>query len=105
MSNFTHLSLDELLKSRDEIDRLIVQRRKEAKDNLLSEFRQKAESLGLDFEELVGTSTKKRSTPKRAVKYRNPDNESQTWTGTGRKPKWVIEQLATGRTLDDLTIR
>ena len=39
-----------------------------------------------------------------APKYANPADPSQTWTGRGRKPGWVIEALAAGRPLDDLAI-
>ncbi|WP_287961779.1 H-NS histone family protein [Alcanivorax sp.] len=38
-------------------------------------------------------------------KYRNPDNPSETWTGRGRKPRWVVAALERGLTLDDLRIR
>lgn len=38
------------------------------------------------------------------AKYRNPDNAAETWAGRGRKPKWVEEKLAQGRTLEDLLI-
>jgi len=38
------------------------------------------------------------------AKYRNPDNTAETWAGRGRKPKWIEEKLAQGRTLDDLLI-
>lgn len=105
MSDFQHLSLNELLACRDEIDALIVQKRKEAKNHLLSEFREKAESLGIDFDELVQVGTKKRTGSKSVAKYRNPEKPSQTWTGTGRQPKWVKDQLANGHTLDELAIR
>lgn len=105
MSEFQNLTLNELLACRDEIDALIVQRRKEAKSNLLSEFREKAESLGLDFEELFPSTGKKRSGTKSIAKYANPEKPSETWTGTGRKPKWVQQQLENGRKLEDLRIR
>jgi DNA-binding protein H-NS len=36
--------------------------------------------------------------------YRNPCNSAETWTGRGRKPKWVREALARGVRLEDLTI-
>ncbi|MFV1978322.1 MAG: H-NS family nucleoid-associated regulatory protein [Myxococcota bacterium] len=36
--------------------------------------------------------------------YRNPSNSAETWTGRGRKPKWVREALARGVRLEDLTI-
>lgn len=34
--------------------------------------------------------------------YRNPANAAETWTGRGRKPKWVIEWLDAGKSLEDL---
>jgi DNA-binding protein H-NS len=40
-----------------------------------------------------------------APKYRNPGSPSETWSGRGRKPKWVEEQLAAGKSLDALLIR
>ena len=38
-------------------------------------------------------------------KYQNPDNHSEKWSGRGRKPKWVEDKLASGKSLDDLLIR
>jgi DNA-binding protein H-NS len=37
-------------------------------------------------------------------KYRNPDNPSETWSGRGRKPKWVQMALAQDRKLEDFSI-
>lgn len=34
--------------------------------------------------------------------YRNPANAAETWSGRGRKPKWVMEWLDAGKSLDDL---
>ncbi|SLN15163.1 DNA binding protein, nucleoid-associated [Aquimixticola soesokkakensis] len=42
--------------------------------------------------------------PKSPAKYRNPADSSQTWTGRGRKPNWVIAALDAGKTLDDMAI-
>lgn len=39
-----------------------------------------------------------------APKYANPEDPTQTWTGRGRKPHWVINALDAGKTLDDLAI-
>lgn len=39
-----------------------------------------------------------------AAKYRNPNDSSQTWTGKGRKPGWVVDSLNNGKVLDDLLI-
>jgi len=37
-------------------------------------------------------------------KYQNPKNPDQTWTGRGRKPKWVIDFLKKGK-LSSLEIK
>jgi len=37
-------------------------------------------------------------------RYRNPADPAQTWSGRGRQPKWVVEALAGGKSLDELRI-
>ncbi|OBY24830.1 H-NS histone family protein [Leisingera sp. JC1] len=37
-------------------------------------------------------------------KYRNPENPEETWTGRGRKPRWITEALAKGRDISELEI-
>lgn len=37
-----------------------------------------------------------------AAVYRNPANPAETWTGRGRKPRWVLDWLEAGKSLDDL---
>ena len=39
-----------------------------------------------------------------AVRFRNPDNASQQWTGRGRQPKWVKEWVEGGKSLDKLRV-
>ena len=38
-------------------------------------------------------------------RYRNPLDLSQTWTGRGMKPRWLVDQMARGRALEDFLIR
>jgi DNA-binding protein H-NS len=33
---------------------------------------------------------------KAGVKFRNPKDPSQTWTGRGRRPHWLVEAIKTG---------
>lgn len=37
----------------------------------------------------LGTASPGRARGKRPAKYRNPQNSEQTWSGSGRTPKWV----------------
>lgn len=62
-----------------------------------------AREKGFSFEELASVSPKKKRKPV-APKYAHPENPSITWSGRGRKPRWIIEALDAGKSLDDLAI-
>ena len=40
-----------------------------------------------------------------AAKYANPDNASETWTGRGRKPRWLAAKLKAGEKQDKFLIK
>lgn len=61
-----------------------------------------AKEYGFSLDELMGGVGKKG--PKGVPKYANPNDKGQTWTGKGRKPKWVVDALEAGKSLDDLSI-
>ncbi|WP_136443168.1 H-NS family nucleoid-associated regulatory protein [Pacificoceanicola onchidii] len=60
-----------------------------------------AKEFGYSLDEVIGAGTKG---SKGAPKYANPADPSQTWTGRGRKPNWVIDALKNGSSLDDLSL-
>lgn len=39
-----------------------------------------------------------------STQYRHPSKSDLTWTGRGKKPKWVTEWLAQGKTMEALTV-
>ena len=39
-----------------------------------------------------------------AAKYANPDDQSETWTGRGRKPNWLVAKLNKGAKMADFAI-
>jgi DNA-binding protein H-NS len=39
-----------------------------------------------------------------APKYRNPDNNKETWTGRGMKPQWLAAAIKAGKKLDHFLI-
>lgn len=84
----------------------ITEREKSERDAVRSELAALAKSKGFDMADLFGDAPKAIKEKKTvAPKYRNPADATQTWTGRGRKPKWVVEGLATGGSLDDFLIR
>ncbi|ANT62874.1 hypothetical protein AYJ57_20525 (plasmid) [Salipiger sp. CCB-MM3] len=61
-----------------------------------------AKEFGFALSELMQNPGKKAS--KGAPKYAHPEQPSETWTGRGRKPKWVEAHLAAGGDLEELAI-
>jgi DNA-binding protein H-NS len=107
LDKFKNLALEELVELKNEIEALIKNKQKEQKKNLINEFKEKAAKLGLSLEDVMGSETsktRKSKGQKVAPKYKNPNDPSETWTGRGRKPKWVEEQLKKGKKLEDLAI-
>lgn len=97
------MSQEELKALKKRVDRAletVVERRKEAARKRLEE---QAREMGFKLDELMEAKPgKTRKTI--APKYRNPDDPDQTWTGRGRKPKWVEAHLEKGGSLNDISI-
>ncbi len=46
----------------------------------------------------------RRKYPEVRPKYRNPLAPSETWSGRGKRPRWLVAALKTGRGLDEFKI-
>ncbi len=47
----------------------------------------------------------KKTLGKVAPKYRNTDNNTETWTGRGKQPRWLAAHTGQGRALDEFLIK
>lgn len=101
ISAITTADLKDLL---DRIPAEIKRREKEEKAKALKEIEALAAAHGFALEDLVGAAKEKKERAPVAAKYRHPDQEDLAWTGRGRQPKWVVEFLAAGGTLDQLKV-
>jgi DNA-binding protein H-NS len=65
------------------------------------------EKLQLDerLKRLQAPVSGRRPYPPVSPKYRNPDHPSQTWTGRGKQPRWLVAQLKSGRRIEDFSLR
>ncbi|MFV0294089.1 MAG: H-NS family nucleoid-associated regulatory protein [Paracoccus sp. (in: a-proteobacteria)] len=103
MIDLENLSLKELRDLRNKVERAITsyedRRRKEA----LAAAEEAAREHGFSLNDLTGGKSGRRAA-KIAAKYANPENDSETWTGRGRRPRWVQEALDAGRSLEDMAI-
>lgn len=75
------------------------------KSAVLEDVRAKIKAYGLTAKDCGFSTTEKNTEDKRslpvAIKYRSGEN---TWTGRGRKPKWLEEKLATGAKLEEFLV-
>ena len=47
----------------------------------------------------------RRKYPRVFPKYRNPTTPSETWSGRGKQPRWLVAAIKSGRKIDDFRIR
>lgn len=112
-------SLTELRELESEVQTAITEKEAAEKAAILAEFEQRAKSSGFSLADILALPSRSLFRPKKdkakaeesakgrgsvAPKYRNPENSLETWSGRGRQPVWVRDQIANGKTLDDLAI-
>lgn len=94
--------------SREELQKLIADAQKALKTvdaRRMAEAKRAVElaakEYGFSLEDVVMAGGK---SSKGAPKYANPADPSQTWTGRGRKPNWLIDAMKAGTSLDDMAL-
>jgi DNA-binding protein H-NS len=95
------MNLDDLWHLHERISSILERKIETEKRKL----QRRLDELGRKSSEAAAESPRKRPYPKVIAKYQNPDNPSQTWSGRGRQPRWVIALLARGRDINDFKFR
>ena len=109
LDNYTTTQLQSLI---DTATALIAYR--ESHEARMTQARQAIEALmlqhGLTSADLLqvaskgGKKTAGDERAKVAVKYRNTENEQETWTGRGRTPTWLSAKVEAGHSRDEFLI-
>lgn len=96
------MSVDELWSFRDEVVSVLARKMSAAKARLDEKLRQ----LDLSVPEIVQEiSRARRPYPQVFPRFRNPIEPFETWSGRGKRPRWLTAQLRSGKKLDDFRIR
>jgi DNA-binding protein H-NS len=96
------MSYSDLLKFDEKIKDAIAEKRTTEAASTKEQLRALAEKSGFSLQELFGGKRGPRKASE--VKYRNPKDPTQTWTGRGRKPNWLVDALKKGAKIDSFAV-
>jgi DNA-binding protein H-NS len=82
------MSYTQLMQMRHRIDQLIVEKQAEARTAVRDQVTALLKEHGMTVEDVFGKGRKGKGSV--AVKYRDPKNAENTWTGRGRMPRWLV---------------
>lgn len=104
--NVDKMSLKELVELEAKVSKAIAAARDRERVELKRKVAELAETHGFSVNELFGAARTGRGKVKSVgiARYANPDDSSDTWTGRGRKPNWLLERLKKGAKLEDFAI-
>jgi DNA-binding protein H-NS len=104
--NIRGLSERELSDLIDNASKELAAKRQSKKRETIAEMKRLAASIGLSVSitevELKPSSARKGSSV--PVKYRDPANSKNVWTGRGMKPRWLRALLDQGRSVEEFLV-
>lgn len=105
------MSLEELRNLRGQVDRAITGFSERKRREAIAAAEEAVKAHGFSLADLTGTRRGRgagRAAGKGAARqaadeprYANPEDGSQTWSGRGRRPRWIQDALSSGKTLED----
>ena len=94
------LSLKELRDLQAKVSKAIFYFEKKRKAEALSELKALARSKGFSLEEILEEINSKKAKVPSAAKYVDPSDPDHSWSGRGRRPKWIVDALQNGASLE-----
>ncbi|WP_139558573.1 H-NS histone family protein [Methylotetracoccus oryzae] len=105
MTDFSKLSEQELSVLIADASKALEAKRQQARRDVLAQIKSLASTIGVDVqitEQAPEANTRKGS--KVAIKYRDPGNPNNAWSGRGVKPRWLQEYVDQGRSVDEFRV-
>lgn len=108
MTDISNLSIDDLKKIQKEAAILIEQKSEQAILDGYNQVNEIAANLGYRIEDLLRVGqemTKKKLRKPVEARYQSKSDPSQTWSGRGKRPKWLVTEIEKGANLDNFLIK
>jgi DNA-binding protein H-NS len=95
VSDLEKKSYAELAEMQVQIERLKIEKQNAERSSVRQKLIDMANQAGFEIQELFGKGRKGKGSV--AVKYRDPKNPENTWTGRGRPPLWLAAATKGGK--------
>jgi DNA-binding protein H-NS len=103
--NFEELSETELQSMIEDASKALKEKQHGKRKEVLNQIKHLAASIGVNVEIIEGPATTGRKGRKVPIKYQNPANLAEKWSGRGVKPKWLQNLLNQGGSLQDFELK
>ena len=103
-AQINRLSLEELVALYEKIQVALPAARARARAEVKQKIAEMASAHGFSVSELFDGRPTGKNRGGGVARYINPADGSQTWTGRGRRPSWIIAGLKKGASLEDFAI-
>jgi DNA-binding protein H-NS len=94
-NSFETMSYAELAQIETRIARLKIEKQNAERNELRGRVLAMVKEHGFEIDDLFGKGRKGKGIV--AVKYRDPQNPENTWTGRGRMPRWMAAATKGGK--------
>lgn len=100
------MTRQQLIALRNDVEKALSSVAERERRAAMEAIQRAAAEHGFSLTELTGVELPKSRGRKSGApaKYRNPEDDTQTWSGRGRRPEWVNAALAAGKGLEDLAV-
>lgn len=106
-TDLSNLSSSELTDVIAKAQKALAERQRSEKKAIIAQIHELAASIGVTVT-IHGEAKTSRGNPRKgskvAIKYRNPQDMAQVWTGRGVKPRWLKALLDLGHSIESFKL-
>jgi DNA-binding protein H-NS len=95
----------ELIEVQKDVENVIREKREAATEEFKQQIYEQARALGLDIHSLFDSKRRGPKVGKAGIKYRDPRNPENVWSGRGRPAKWLAAYLEKGKKKEDFLVQ
>ena len=99
------LSFLELKAFHDHVGAVLAERGAQARQTFREDFLSQLSAYGMSLDDFKPEPPKKERKKREVkIKYRDPDNTENLWTGRGKTPTWLQMKLDEGRAMEEFAL-